>query len=54
MAGTTITASTSVVLVDTSVGTPPYIVYFPYISTVGRIITVRDNNGYASTGNSIV
>ena len=48
------TASTSVILVDTASQTPPYIVYFPYNPAVGRIITVRDNDGYASTGNSIV
>ena len=54
MSGTTITASTSVVLVDTASGNKPYIVYFPNISSLGRIITVRDNDGYASTGNSVV
>ena len=51
---TTVTPSTSIILVDTTTGLSPYIVYFPYISTVGRIITVRDNNGYASTGNTIL
>ena len=51
---TTVTASTSVILVDTYSGLSPYIVYLPYISTVGRIITVRDNDGYASTGNTII
>jgi len=51
---TTTTANTSVVLVDTASGSPPYIVYFPYNNNVGSIITVRDNDGYASTGNSIV
>jgi len=51
---TTVTASTSVILVDTYSGLSPHIVYFPYISTVGRIITVRDNDGYASTGNTII
>ena len=49
-----VTASTSVVLVDTNTGTPPYTVLLPPISTIGRLITVRDNAGYASTGNSIV
>jgi len=48
------TANTSVVLVDTASGSPPYIVYFPYSNNVGNIITVRDNDGYASTGNSII
>jgi hypothetical protein len=51
---TTITASTSVVLVPTSTGSGPYIVYFPNISTSGRLITVRDNDGYASTGNAVI
>jgi len=54
MSGTLVTASTSVILVDTATNLTPNIVYFPYISTVGRIITVRDNDGYASTGNAIV
>ena len=52
--GTTVTASTSVILVDTSTGSAPYIVYFPLINTIGRFITVRDNTGYISTGNTIV
>lgn len=51
---TTVTTSTSVVLVDTTTNTSPYIVYLPYLSTVGRIITVRDNNGFCSTGNTIL
>lgn len=51
---TTITPSTSVVLVDTTTGLSPYIIYFPYIPTVGRIITVRDNSGYVSTNNTIL
>ena len=50
----TVSASTSVILVDTASGLGPYIVYFPYLSTVGRIITIRDNDGYASTGNSVI
>ena len=54
MSGTTISASTSVVLVDTAGGNSPYIVYFPYISSLGRIITVRDNDGFASSSNQIV
>jgi len=52
--GTVVTASTSVVLVDTSSGLNPYIVYFPYVGSIGRYITVRDNSGYASTGNSVI
>jgi hypothetical protein len=48
------TVNTSVVLVETASGSPPYIVYFPYSNNVGNIITVRDNDGYASTGNSVV
>jgi hypothetical protein len=51
---TSVSASTSVVLVDTASGLGPYIVYFPYLSTIGRIITIRDNDGYASTGNSVI
>jgi hypothetical protein len=55
MSGTTVTASTSVVLVPTSSNyTRPYIVTFPNISTTGRLITVRDNDGFVSTGNIIV
>jgi len=50
----TVSASTSIILVDTASGIGPYIVYFPYLSNVGRIITIRDNDGYASTGNSII
>lgn len=50
---TTVTASTNVVLVTTSNLTPPYIVYLPYTTTVGRFITVRDNDGFASSSNSI-
>jgi len=48
------TANTSVVLVDTASANPPYIVYFTYNNNVGGIITVRDNDGYASTGNPII
>ena len=51
---TTVTASTSLILVTTSNGTGPYTVKFPNISTTGRIITVRDNDGFASTNNAIV
>jgi len=54
MSGATITASTSVILIDTATNQAPYIVYFPYNANIGRIITVRDNDGYASTGNTIV
>jgi hypothetical protein len=55
MSGTTVTASTSVVLVPTSSNyTRPYIVTFPNISTTGRLITVRDNDGFVSTGNIII
>ena len=55
MSGTTVTASTSVVLVPSSSNyTRPYIVTFPNISTTGRIITVRDNDGFVSTGNTII
>ena len=45
MPSITVTASTSVVLVDTTSATN--IVYLPYISSVGRLITIRDNTGYA-------
>jgi hypothetical protein len=48
---TFVNASTSVVLVPSSNG--PQIVYFPPISTIGRLITVRDVNGFISTGNYI-
>jgi hypothetical protein len=51
---TTVTASTSLILVTTSNNTGPYAVNFPNISTTGRIITVRDNDGFASTSNAIV
>ena len=52
---TTITASTSVVLVATSVGAPTdHIVYFPNLSTIGRLLTVRDNDGQASLINPII
>jgi hypothetical protein len=49
-----VTASTSVVLINTASGAGTYTVNFPNLSTIGRIITVRDNDGYASTGNAIV
>jgi hypothetical protein len=51
---TTVTTSTSVVLVATSLNTPPYVVLLPNIGTVGRIITVRDNDGFASFANNIL
>ena len=51
---TTVSASTSLILVTTSNNTGPYTVNFPNISTTGRIITVRDNDGFASTSNAIV
>lgn len=41
----TVTASTSVVLVNTTSNRTT--VLLPYISSVGRLITVRDNTGYA-------
>ena len=49
-----VTASTSVVLVQTSLGTPPYYVDIPNVSTTGRLLTVRDNDGAASTTNPII
>jgi len=48
---TTITTSTSVVLVSTK--NTSTIVYLPNISTVGKLITIRDNEGYASIYSSI-
>lgn len=51
---TTVTRSTSVVLVQTATSGGNTIVTFPNISTNGRLITVRDNDGYASTGNAII
>ena len=48
---TTITPSTSVVLVSTK--NTSTIVYLPNISTVGKLITIRDNEGYASIYSSI-
>lgn len=48
-------ASTSVVLVATSVNAPTdHVVLFPQLSTIGRLITVRDNDGQASLTNPIV
>jgi hypothetical protein len=41
----TVTASTSVVLVNTTSATNT--VLLPYLSSVGRLITIRDNTGYA-------
>jgi len=49
---TTITASTSVVLVSTRATSN--IVYLPNISTVGNLITVRDNDGFASVQSPIL
>jgi hypothetical protein len=43
----TVTASTSVVLVNTTSATNT--VLLPYLSTVGRLITIRDNTGFAQT-----
>jgi hypothetical protein len=51
----TVSVSTSVVLVPTSSNyTRPYVVSLPNISTVGRLITIRDNDGLASLSNSIL
>jgi hypothetical protein len=48
-----VNASTSVVLVATAAATSN-IVYFPNISTTGRLVTVRDNEGFASATNPII
>jgi hypothetical protein len=50
----TVTVSTSVILAPTQSTPGNYIVYFPNISTNGRLITVRDNDGYASTNHAVV
>ena len=50
----TVTVSTSVVLAPTRTTVGDYIVYFPNISTNGRLITVRDNDGYASTNHAVI
>ena len=50
----TVTVSTSVILAPTQNTAGDYIVYFPNISTNGRLITVRDNDGYASTNHAVV
>jgi hypothetical protein len=50
----TVTVSTSVILAPTSTTPGNYIVYFPNISTNGRLITVRDNDGYASTNHAVI
>ncbi len=51
----TVTASTSVVLVATSVNAPTeHVVLFPQLSNIGRLITVRDNDGQASLTNPVV
>ena len=50
----TVTVSTSVILAPTQNTAGNYIVYFPNISTNGRLITVRDNDGYASTNHAVV
>ena len=47
-----VNASTSVVLISSS-NQPVPIVYFPPISTLGRLVTVRDSDGFVSTGNTI-
>lgn len=47
-----VTASTSVVLVNSS-NQPIPTIYFPAISTVGRLVTIRDSDGFVSTGNYI-
>lgn len=49
---TVVTASTSVVLVNSATSPIPA-VYFPPISTLGRLVTVRDADGFVSTGNYI-
>jgi len=49
-----ITASTSVVLVPTATSNAPFFIYLNNVSTAGRIVTVRDNDGYASLTNQIV
>jgi hypothetical protein len=54
MPPTTVTQSTSVVLIDTATSNSPYIVLCPNLSTVGRLITVRDNAGFASYTNQII
>ncbi len=51
---TTVTVSTSVILAPTRTVATDYIVYFPNISTNGRLITVRDNDGYASTNHAVI
>ncbi len=48
------TASTSVVLVPTATSNAPFFIYLNNVSTTGRIVTVRDNDGYASISNQIV
>lgn len=48
------TASTSVVLVPTATSNSPYYIYLNNVSTAGRIVTVRDNDGFASPTNRIV
>ena len=51
----TVNASTSVVLVATSVNAPTdHVVLFPQLSTIGRLITVRDNDGQASLTNPVI
>ena len=48
------TASTSVVLIATAGGPLARYVYLNNISTAGRIVTVRDNDGFASSSNQII
>jgi hypothetical protein len=50
----TVNASTSVVLVETSKITDPFIVYFPRFFSASRYITVRDQDGYASEETPII
>jgi hypothetical protein len=50
----TVNVSTSVVLVETSKVTESFIVYFPNYFSGGQIITVRDQDGLASTDTPII
>jgi hypothetical protein len=55
MASATLTNDTSIVLVES--GNPnnmPFIVYCPELSNVGKLITIRDVDGFVSSGNPIV
>jgi hypothetical protein len=54
MASVFINDITSVVLVESSKSSNmPYVVYFPDVSTNGRLITVKDVDGFVSSGNEI-